>query len=88
MKRILSFLFLLVIVISAFAQGGKTWFPDNQLTTVGAYYYPEHCVITSYSIHYTKLYEWRLLPHFVLGAPARFPVVGINSGFPDLGRDE
>lgn len=42
MKRILSFLFLSAFVFSAFAQSGKAWFPDDQLTTVGAYYYPEH----------------------------------------------
>lgn len=33
---------LLVSGFLVFAQGGDRFFPPSQLTTVGAYYYPEH----------------------------------------------
>ncbi len=33
---------LLAIILSLTAFGQKNWFPGKELTTVGAYYYPEH----------------------------------------------
>ncbi|WP_340112684.1 beta-galactosidase [Maribellus mangrovi] len=42
MKYLLTYLLCALIVSATFAQNPKSWFPDNQLTTVGAYYYPEH----------------------------------------------
>ncbi|PTN08213.1 beta-galactosidase [Mangrovibacterium marinum] len=42
MKRNLLFLFFAVLAFSVSAQRVESWFPADQLTTVGAYYYPEH----------------------------------------------
>jgi len=42
MKRLSVLLISIVILGSVFAQEAQRWFPNNQLTTVGAYYYPEH----------------------------------------------
>jgi len=42
MKLLYTFLFVSVFFYSAVAQNSNPWFNDAQLTTVGAYYYPEH----------------------------------------------
>jgi len=41
-KEILYSAFLIGISVGGVAQTSEPFFPDNQLTTVGAYYYPEH----------------------------------------------
>src|SRR5687768_5930339 len=41
-KEILCSAVLIGIALSGSAQKTEPFFPDNQLTTVGAYYYPEH----------------------------------------------
>lgn len=41
-KKILGLAFLLGMALCGFAQKSEPFFPDNQLTTVGVYYYPEH----------------------------------------------
>ncbi len=42
MKHFVSLLTLCMLGITLNAQVNQDFFPDNQLTTVGAYYYPEH----------------------------------------------
>lgn len=42
MKKIAFSILSLFLFFSSFAQKPKSFFPPNQLTTVGAYYYPEH----------------------------------------------
>lgn len=42
MKKIAVLVVLTVFARIVFAQTAETWFPASQLTTVGAYYYPEH----------------------------------------------
>ena len=42
MKLLFTFLFASVILYNSVAQNSNPWFDDAQLTTVGAYYYPEH----------------------------------------------
>ncbi|WP_167619206.1 beta-galactosidase [Maribellus sediminis] len=42
MKLLYTFLFASVLFLSSVAQNSNPWFDDAQLTTVGAYYYPEH----------------------------------------------
>lgn len=42
MKYLSVFLFLIFFVGSVAAQKKDSWFPPEALTTVGAYYYPEH----------------------------------------------
>ncbi|WP_163712624.1 beta-galactosidase [Mangrovibacterium lignilyticum] len=42
MRKLFTIGILLSWAFSALAQNPQAWFPDNELTTVGAYYYPEH----------------------------------------------
>lgn len=42
MKKQILFLILFLITTSGFSQKTSPFFPENELTTVGAYYYPEH----------------------------------------------
>lgn len=42
MKTIYAIVLLVIFSLSGFGQGVLPFFPDNELTTVGAYYYPEH----------------------------------------------
>jgi len=42
MKRLFSMALLLGLAFSSLAQKSSDFFPEKQLTTVGAYYYPEH----------------------------------------------
>ncbi len=42
MKKLSVFIIFLVTITQLVAQTSKTFFPPEQLTTVGAYYYPEH----------------------------------------------
>ncbi len=42
MKNLSSLLLLLIIPVFAFSQKADKFFPANELTLVGAYYYPEH----------------------------------------------
>jgi len=42
MRKSLCFILLLLFVCALYAQEKKVFFPKKNLTTVGAYYYPEH----------------------------------------------
>ena len=42
MKQSILISFLITLHLFAFAQNKNTWFPSSKLTSVGAYYYPEH----------------------------------------------
>lgn len=42
MKHVTSLLILSMMSLMLFPQESQDYFPDQQLTTVGAYYYPEH----------------------------------------------
>lgn len=42
MKKICCAILLTVITVSGFFQIPEKIYPENQLTTVGAYYFPEH----------------------------------------------
>ncbi|MXN90846.1 beta-galactosidase [Flavobacterium sp. Sd200] len=42
MKKILCSALMLSLTLNGFAQKKENYFPDSQLTTTGAYYYPEH----------------------------------------------
>lgn len=42
MKKILCSALMLGLTFSGYAQKKENYFPDTQLTTTGAYYYPEH----------------------------------------------
>jgi beta-galactosidase len=42
MKRPTISILVFLLTFAAFAQQEKNWFPQSELTTVGAYYYPEH----------------------------------------------
>ena len=42
MKHISTLLILLMMSLMAISQNNHDYFPTHQLTTVGAYYYPEH----------------------------------------------
>jgi beta-galactosidase len=42
MKKLFSIFILTFPIVALFAQTGKQYFAPGQLTTVGAYYYPEH----------------------------------------------
>lgn len=55
-NKFLLFLFIL-IVANLKAQDVTSWFPDQQLTTVGAYYYPEHWSETQWERDFKKMAE-------------------------------
>jgi beta-galactosidase len=58
MKQILTLLILTAIAInSGFAQKSKSWYPDEQLTTVGTYYYPEHWDESQWERDFKKMVE-------------------------------
>lgn len=42
MKKIIVIVYLCLIAVIGFSQKPSQFFPTNELTTVGAYYYPEH----------------------------------------------
>ncbi|MEZ5102950.1 MAG: beta-galactosidase [Draconibacterium sp.] len=42
MKKIITYLFLSVFLFNGYSQKQSPFFPDKELTSVGAYYYPEH----------------------------------------------
>ncbi len=42
MKQLTFFISIFLLLGKSFAQNAEKYFPSNELTTVGAYYYPEH----------------------------------------------
>ena len=42
MKQLFALVLFSFIINTIFSQSHKQYFPPEQLTTVGAYYYPEH----------------------------------------------
>jgi len=57
MKKYKLIFLLLVIALSAKAQESKPFFPENELTTVGAYYYPEHWDESQWEQDFKKMAE-------------------------------
>jgi beta-galactosidase len=57
MKKIYSFLFTACLAFSAMAQKAPVFFPESELNTVGAYYYPEHWDESQWERDFKKMSE-------------------------------
>jgi len=57
MKKLLLVLIMFGFSFSSFSQKFETFFPANELTTVGVYYYPEHWDSTQWERDFKKMAE-------------------------------
>jgi beta-galactosidase len=57
MKKVTAITILFLLVFNAFAQRVDQYFPSSELTTVGAYYYPEHWNESQWERDFKKMAE-------------------------------